>query len=115
MEVFMKTYSDNKDFKSNTLLRLYNITKFKYCSKIELGALIEMEQINLDGIAKPAAWLTDDCLYVAFGNENRVFFFERQRLLKISKTKQIKLYENTKTKGFHLTFHELESYASFYF
>jgi len=112
----MNTFTDNKKFKNDTLLRLYNITKFKYCSKIELGALVEMEQIHLDGSIKPAAWVSDDNIkYVAFGNQDKVFFFDKQKLIKISKTKQIKLYEKTKTKGFYLTLHEIETFSNFNF
>ncbi len=111
----MSTFSKNKTFKENTLIRLYTSTKFKYCSDIKLGALIEMEQIHLDGTVKPAAWLTDDIKYVAYGDDKEVYFFDRELLIKISHTKVIKDYPKTKTKGFHLTQKELKEYCSFYF
>lgn len=109
----MKTFASNKDFVDSTLIRLYRQTKFKYCSDIKLGALVEMSQIHLDGTVKPAAWLTDDIKYVAFGDSTIAYFFDKELLIKISHTKVIKDYPKTKTKGFHLTQHELEEYCTF--
>ena len=70
----METFNKNKKFKSDTLMRLYNTTKFKFCSDIKLGALVEVEQVHLDGSTKPAAWITEDVKYIAYGDENEVYF-----------------------------------------
>ena len=111
----METFNKNKKFKSDTLMRLYNTTKFKFCSDIKLGALVEVEQVHLDGSTKPAAWITEDVKYIAYGDENEVYFFNKQLLINMSHTKVLKQYPKTKTKGFHLTQQELKEHCSFSF
>lgn len=109
----MRTFASNKDFIDTTLIRLYRQCKFKYCSNLKLGALVELKQQRLDGTIQPAAWITDDIKYVCFGDHNKAYFFDRELLIRISDTKVIKYYEATKTYGFHLDLHELEEYCTF--
>lgn len=109
----MKTFEKHNEFKFDTMMRLNAITKFKLCSRLELGALVELEQEHLNGDLKPAAWITEDITYVAFGNNEKTYFLSKDKLVKISKIKTPKYYEKTKTTGFRLDVSELEKYSEF--
>lgn len=111
----METFKKNKDFIYKTIDRLYKETRFKFCSQLELGALVELEQQHLDGSTKPAAWITEDKKYVAYGNGEVVYFMSREKLFKMSKIKTVKYYKKTKTRGFHITQEELKNECSFNF